>query len=135
MNTSLRKAWNDLRINSGRTALVIFALVIGLWGVGSILVSYTILKNDLNENFSRTNPAHVILTSKHFDRLDLAAFRNRPEIESAEFRDLSLQRIEVFPNQWIPLWLFGVENFDHFNLAQFYPEQGNKIPVAGTLLI
>lgn len=135
MNVKLKKALNDLRINPGRSGLVILALVIGLWGVGSIFVSYTVLKNDLNENFKRTRPAHVILTSKDFDRLDLAAFRNRPEIESAEFRDLSIQRIEVFPSQWLPLWIFGVEDFNHFNLAQIYNEKGNKTPAPGTMLM
>lgn len=135
MNIVLKKVLNDLRSVPGRTALVILALVIGLWGVGSILVSYIILKNDLHENYVRTNPAHVIITSKDFDKLDLEAFKNMPEIESAEFRDLSLQRIEVYPDQWIPLWVFGVEDFNDFNMAQFYNEKGAKIPGSGTMLI
>ncbi len=135
MNIKLKKALSDLLTYPGRTALVILALVIGLWGVGSILVTYAILKNDLNENYTRTNPAHVILTSKDFDRLDFAAFRNRPEIESAEFRDLSFQRIEVYPDQWLPMWVFGVEDFNEFNLAQFYNEEGNKVPDPGSMLI
>ena len=135
MNTIIKKTFNDFRANIGRTALVIFALVIGLWGVGSVLVSYEILKNDLNENFTRTKPAHVTVTAEHFERLDLAAFRQRPDIESAEFRDLSVQRIEVFPNQWLPLWIFGVEDFNNFQLAHFYHEAGNKVPDPGTLLI
>src|SRR5574341_177606 len=135
MNAKFKKVFSDLRINPGRSALVILALVIGLWGVGSIFVSYAILKNDLNENFKRTHPAHVIVTSKDFDRLDLTAFRNRPEIESAEFRDLSIQRVEVFPHQWIPLWVFGVEDFNNFNLAQIYNETGSKIPAPETMLI
>ena len=83
MNTTLKKTFSDLLANPGRSALVIFALVIGLWGLGSILVSYAILKNDLNENFTRTHPAHVTVTAEQFERLDLAVFRNRPEIESA----------------------------------------------------
>lgn len=135
MNIILKKALNDLRSVPGRTALVILALVIGLWGVGSILVSYIILKNDLHENYVRTNPAHVIITSKDFDKLDLEAFKNMPEIESAEFRDLSLQRIEVYPDQWIPLWVFGVGDFNDFNMAQFYNEKGAKIPGSDTMLI
>ena len=106
MNTTLKKTFSDLRAYPGRTALVIFALIIGLWGIGSVSVSYIILQNDLNENFIRTQPAHVTLKAEHFERLDLAAFRGRPEIESAEFRDLSIQRIEVFPDKWLPLWLF-----------------------------
>ncbi len=135
MNTTLKKALSDLLANRGRSALVVFALVIGLWGVGSILVSYAILKNDLNENFTRTLPAHVMLTADNFDRLDLAAFRKRAEIESAEFRDLSIQRIEVFPDQWLPMWIFGVENFSDFHLARIYRESGKQTPDPGSMLV
>lgn len=135
MNVKLKKAFRDLQINHARTVLVVLALVIGLWGIGSIIVSYVILKNDLNENFLRTKPSHVIVTSKDFDRLDLAAFRNRSEIESAEFRDLSKERIEILPNKWVALWIFGVEDFNHFNLAEFYHEKGKKVPDHGTMII
>ncbi len=135
MNTKLKKAFSDLAANPGRTALVIFALVIGLWGVGSLMVSTVILRNDLQENFTRTSPPHAVLTSGEFSRLDLAAFRKRPEIESAEFRDLSLQRIEAHPDEWIPLWLFGVEDFSNYTLARFSREQGSRVPAPGTMLI
>ena len=135
MNPRLKKAFNDLRGNPSQTLLVIFALTIGLWGGGSILVSYFILKNDLNENFTRTAPFHVALTSKDFARLDLASFRQRPEIESAEFRDLSFQRIEVFSDQWLPMWLFGLDDFEKFSLARVYHEDGSKSPPHGTVLL
>jgi putative ABC transport system permease protein len=135
MNPGLKKAINDLRMNPSRTLLVIFALIIGLWGVGSILVSYFILKNDLNENFNRTAPSHVALTSRDFAKLNLDSFRQRPEIECAEFRDLSFQRIEVFPDQWLPMWLFGLDDFEKFNLARVYPEKGLKAPPHGAVLL
>jgi putative ABC transport system permease protein len=135
MNMKFKKALSELRMNPRRTALVIFALAIGIWGVGSLMVSTTILRNDLRENFSRTSPPHAVLISEGFGRLDLATFRSRPEIENAEFRDLSLQRIEVHPDEWIPLWLFGVEDFDSLNLARFYNEKGKNVPDPGTMLI
>ena len=125
MNPRLKKSLNELKGNPGRSLLVIFALTIGLWGVGSILVSYFILKNDLNENFTQTSPFHVALTSRDFARLDIASFRQRPEIEKAEFRELSFQRIEVFPDQWLPMWIFGLDDFEKFNLASIYPEHGS----------
>lgn len=130
-----KKVVRDLLINPGRTALAVFALVIGLWGVGSLLVSTTILQNDLKANFLNTSPSHAILTSKDFAKLNLAALRNRPEVESAEFRDLSMQRIEVNPDEWIPLWLFGVEDFSRVHLARFYSENGEVIPPTGTMLM
>ncbi|MHB8747081.1 MAG: ABC transporter permease [Gammaproteobacteria bacterium] len=135
MNMTLKKACSDLRNSPSQTLLAIFALVIGLWGVGGIVVSYTLLTHDLNENFTHTRPAHAVLTSKDFGRLDLAALRARPEIESAEFRDLSMQRIEVHPNDWIPLWLFGVADFNHPALALIHNEKGQAIPAPGTLLM
>lgn len=135
MSPGFKKALNDLRVNPGRTLLAVCALAIGLWGVGAILVSYFILKNDLNENYLRTAPYHVALTSGDFARLDLAAFRQRPEIESAEFRDLSFQRVEVFPGQWLPLWLFGVDDFGKFSLARIYHEEGPTTPPHGAVLL
>ena len=135
MTMTLKKAFSDLRSSPGRTLVVILALAIGLWGVGGILVSYTILTRDLNENFIATRPAHAVLTSKDFGRLDLTALRGRPGIESAEFRALSMQRIEVYPNDWIPQWLFGVEDFNKPEMALLYRETGETVPPPGTMLI
>ncbi|MBL8994927.1 MAG: FtsX-like permease family protein, partial [Spirochaetia bacterium] len=36
---------------------------------------------------------------------------------------------------WIPIWLFGVEDFEHSPIARFFPEEGSKVPPAGTLFI
>jgi putative ABC transport system permease protein len=135
MSMIFKKSFSDLRSFPGRTLLVILALALGLWGVGGILVSYAILTRDLGDNFTQTRPAHAILISKDFARLDLAALRARPGIESAEFRDLSMQRIEVYPNDWITLWLFGVEDFSQPALALIYNQQGSKAPAPGTMLI
>lgn len=131
----LKKVLGDLKSNMGRSAIVVLALMVGLLGVGSILISNFILRNDLNENFIRTRPPHAIVTSKDFSKLDLAAFESRPEIESAEFRDLALRRIEVYPNNWIPLWLFGVDNFKDSKLAKIYREKGSRVPGPGTMLV
>jgi len=138
MNMKLRKVIGDFRVNPGRILLVILALVVGLWGVGTILVSYTILSRDLNANFVRTTPLHAAITANDFSRLDLAALRDRPDIESAEFRDFATLRIETRPDEWIPLWLFGVEDFNHFNLARIFAQKGNSGPVApedGSMLV
>lgn len=138
MNMRFRKVIGDLRVNPGRIVLVIFALIVGLWGVGSILVSYTILSRDLNENFAGTNPLHATISSKDFNRLDLAALRNRPEIENAEFRDFATLRIETHPDDWIPLWLFGVEDFNNFNLARIFNQKGSGgaiVPEDGAMLV
>ena len=138
MKTKAKKVIGDLSINPGRTVLITLALVIGLWGVGSILVSYTILSHDLNANFQRTDPPHVVIRSKDFDRLNLADLRSRPEIEKAELRDFSSLRIETRPDEWIPLWLFGVEDFNDFNVARIFDRKGSgrpTVPRDGAMVI
>ncbi len=135
MKPAWKKSIRDLTSNPPRTLLVLFALTLGLWGVGSGAVSYTILKNDLRENFMRTVPAHAVFTSDEFARLDLKEFRGRPQIESAELRDLSIHRIEVFPDKWIPLWVFGVQDFNNVHLAKIQYQSGRRIPGPGTFLI
>ena len=135
MKIQIKKAVKDLQSNYTRTVLVILALISGLVGVGSIVVSYTIAAQDLKENFLRTNPFHVEMTSKNFKLLNLNVFRERPEVESAEYRDLSKERIEVFPNKWVPLFVYGVEDFNNFHLAEFYNEEGGGIPNSGSMLI
>ena len=135
MNMTLRKAFSDLRSTPGQTLLALFALVVGIWGVGGVLVCYTILTRDLNENYIQTQPMQAVLTSPDFTRLDLTALRARPEIESAELRDLSLQRIEVRPDDWIPLWLFGVQDFEHPSMARIYQEKGLAVPPPGSMLM
>ena len=135
MTTTFKKVFADLHSFKGRTLLVILALAIGIWGLGGILVSYTILTRDLSHNFTQTRPAHAILTSKDFGKLDLAALRKRAGIERAEFRDLSLQRIEVHPDEWITLWLFGVRDFEQPTMALLGRERGDTVPAPGTMLI
>ena len=129
-----KKALQDLWIHPGRTFLVIFALFIGIWGAGTILASYTIMSRDLPENYLRTRPAHMILTSADFHKLDFNKFLKDSEIESAEFRDFSLQRIEVYPDQWLTLWLYGIQDFSSFSAAVVFPEEG-EAPPPGSMVI
>lgn len=133
MNTILKKAFRDLREHPKRYSLVVVALLVGIWGVGSILVSYYILSRDLSQNFLDTRPAHAVLESSDFAKLNLNALRLRPEIETAEFRDFSIHRIEVAPDQWIPLWLYGVSDFKDMRMANVTLEEGHVAP--GSVLV
>jgi len=135
MKMKFTKAYRDLVINPKRTFMAIFALVLGIWGAGTVLVSYSILTKDLNTNFQNTSPAQLILKSGDFDKLNLDQFINKPEIETAEFRDFSLQRIEINPDEWVPLFLYGVEDFNSISLAKIFNEEGSLTPKKGSISI
>lgn len=124
MNPRLLMAVRTLLKSPKRAMVAIAALAIGILGVGSVLVAYTILTRDLDANFQRTVPLHAVFELGSGAEFDLEAFRNRPEVESAEFRAFSLQRVEARPNVWIPIWIFGVSDFGNMRLAKIFPEEG-----------
>jgi putative ABC transport system permease protein len=135
MKTSLKKSIRDLISYPKKTMLVIFALALGIWGVGTVLVSYVILSNDLNQNYQNTVPSNITFHSQNFNLLNLDEFKKDSRIQSAEFRDFSLHRIEVRPNVWIPLWLFGIEDFNKISTAKIFHQTGANVPKPGTILI
>lgn len=135
MKTSWKKPIKDLTSYPKKALLVIFALSLGIWGVGSVLISYVILSNDLNRNYQSTFPAQVIFNSPDFSALHLAKFKKDQRITAAEFRDFSMKRIEIKPDVWIPLWLYGVDDFKNVPLAKIFSVHGDSIPKQGSILI
>jgi putative ABC transport system permease protein len=135
MDMKFRKALSDLTISPRRTFLVVFALVLGIWGVGTVYVSNYILTRDLNTNYQRTRPAQLILHSDAFTDQDVRMVRENPEVETAELRDFTMERIEIYPDVWIPLWIFGVEDFRNPSMAYIFPQEGKIIPDSGMLLM
>src|SRR6185436_18284622 len=98
MRHQILKAWRDVRAGGGKSLLVVFALALGLWGVGSVGVAYRVLSRDLRRNFLGTVPPHAVVTFKEAGRLDLTALRSRPDVEEAEWRDFAMLRVEVHPD-------------------------------------
>ena len=133
MRYQLTKAWKDVLAGGSRSLLVIFALALGLWGLGSVVISFRILAPDLRQNFLGTDPPHAVVTLNSPHAVDVASLGTR--VQAAEYRDLAMVRIEVKPDDWIPLWLFGVEDFGHFQVARVAHESGALVPAAGTMVI
>ncbi len=133
MSIQFKKAIQDLCTSPKRTLTVVFALLLGIWGVGTVVISYAILTRDLQANYLQTLPAQATFRSEDFSRLDEKSLAHLPEVEVAEFRDFSLHRIEVRPNVWIPLWLYGIEDFNNIKLAKIFHQEGLPIPAKGTV--
>jgi putative ABC transport system permease protein len=135
MIAGFRKAWADLRAGWGQTTLAIAALALGSWGVSSVLIANVILRADLRGNFLETRPAHAVLVSTGFKALDVSELTKLETVEAMELRDFALMRIEVHPNDWIPIWLFGVKDFLNTRVAAIRPQTGAFPPPPGSMLI
>lgn len=135
MPVILRKSLREMTERLNSTLVAILALTIGLWGVGTLLVSLHIMTNDLSENYSQTEPIHISIKSKDFNKLDIGELRQSSDVKAAEIRDKSILRVEVHPDEWLNLWLYSVEDFRQLSLGKIYSQKGSFPPSDGTILI
>jgi len=130
-----RKSMRDMAAKLGSTLTAILALTIGLWG-GWHLVGVDADHEQRSEReFLPTIPPHVVVLSKDFDKLNLAGLRADQDVFAAELRDKTTLRIEVKPDEWLPVWLFSVGDFERQTLAKIYPQNASFPPPKGTIMI
>jgi putative ABC transport system permease protein len=130
-----RKTLRDLWVNKARTVLVVLAIAIGIIGVGSILTSYAILTREINRNYMDTNPASAVFFIDGVDTKLVNAVQDLPEIAQAEARRAVSSRLQMGPNEWMPIILYVVDDFDNLRVNTFYPERGGWSPAADEILI
>ena len=130
-----QKLLGDLRSTQGRTAMMVIALAVGIFGVGTILNAYAILTREISRNYLGTNPASAIFELDRVDDALLRAVRQRPEIAAAESSATVLSRLEVKPGEWIPILLFVIRDFKELSINSFTPVSGAWPPARGTVLL
>ncbi len=125
LSSRWKKVINDLVLFKSRSILVIFAIVLGVTGLGVVVTAYSILQKDLNANFLNTNPQSAIITTQQEipDAL-VEQVKKVSTIENAELRKKIVGRVLQSENKWIPLILFVVKDFESVQIATFALEQG-----------
>ncbi len=115
--------------------MVIAAMAVGVAAVGSILTAYSVMTREMDRSYSATNPASAVL---HVDSVDVdmvTSVAARPEIVAAEARREVTARIVRDLNEWVPLLLVVVADFNDIQVAQFNPESGQWGPNADQIVI
>src|SRR6266540_7171509 len=130
-----QKLLRDLWLTRGRTALMVVAIAVSLFGVGTVLSAYAILTPEISRNYLGTNPASATIELDRVDDALLAAVKQRPGIAAAEARETLIARVQVAPDQWRPLLLFVVPDFNAMRISTFTREQGAWPPPDGTMLL
>ena len=62
-----KKLVRDLQSAQGRMAMMVIAIAVSIFGVGTILSAYTILSREVGRNYLGTNPASAFI---ELDRVD-----------------------------------------------------------------
>ena len=130
-----KKLWRDLQAARGRMVMIVLALAVSVLAVGAILSAYAILTRELEQNYLATNPASAFLELDRVDDALVQAVRARPDIADAEAGDWVTARVQVKPDEWMPLLLFVTRDMATMRVSTFTPEAGAWLPPEKTILL
>lgn len=130
-----RKIIRDLWMNETRTLLAILAIAIGVFGVGSILSAYAILDREIDANYMGTTPASAKLYVAGADRELATAVATLPDVAAVQVRRVIRARVQSGPDEWGPLKLFVIDDFNNLQVSTFTSEIGDWPPAPGDILV
>ncbi len=130
-----KKLWRDLQAAQGRMVMMVLAIAVSIFGVGTIMSAYTILTREVSRNYLDTNPASAFLELDKVDDTVVQSVLQQPNVADAEATSWVMARVEIKPNEWRPLLLFVIPDFNTLRLDKFLPESGAWPPPAQTILL
>jgi putative ABC transport system permease protein len=130
-----RKVLGDIAETPFRTALAVAAMAAGAFGLGMILTSWSVLTRELAASYEATRPASAVLSLDAVDDRAVDAVRGMPEVGDAEARPVIRGRLRVAENEWVPLVLFVVRDFDDLRLDRLGRDTGAWPPGDGEVLL
>ncbi|MES2036236.1 MAG: FtsX-like permease family protein [Pseudomonadota bacterium] len=129
------KLARDAQLMPGRTAMMILAIAAGVFGLATMLTSYTILIREIRQNYLATNPASATLRIDSIDTQLMQAIRNFPGIAAAQASAKVDAGIQLADGRLQALNLMIVDDFKELRINSIFPETGAWPPPPGTLLL
>ncbi len=81
-----KKILADLLSNKGRSLLVVLSIAVGVFAVGLVASSFSIVKESMAADYLAINPHTARIYTADFDAKLLADLRSVPEVEAIEAR-------------------------------------------------
>ena len=129
------KLWRDVRAERSRYALMLLAILVSVAAFGTVLGARDVLQREMARNYLGSHPAHATLELPDgVDAAALALARSDPAVEAAEAGDVLQARVRV-GDEWWPLLLFVVDDFQAMALNRFVPHEGPMPPPPGQALV
>ena len=135
ISTRWRKLLSDARSYRGRMVMMVVALAVSIFAIGSIMSAYAILTREISRNYLGTSPASAFLKMDKVTDTLVDEVRERPGIGDAETSSVVMARIEIKQDEWLPLMLFVVRDFTAMRIGTFKPESGAWPPPEGSILL
>ncbi len=116
------KVWRDLWTNKLRTLLVVLSIAVGVFAVGAVTQTFTIVGNELAISYPKANPAAATLYPSGFDNDLVAMVRRMPGIADAEGRALIGGQIQIAPDNERLFYIFALDNFNDIRISKIRPQ-------------
>lgn len=135
MKPSSKKITRDLLSNKSRSFVVLLAIILGAFGVSMMTSAYNMLGRNLSNNYLKTNPATFTLVVDSISDELLQKTKNLPYIEYVETRNKLIGRVKIDCNEFVPIWLFVVDDLSKVQINTYRLLSGNIPSTSNEILI
>jgi putative ABC transport system permease protein len=134
MKTRYRKVLRDLTQDYTKNIMLVIAIAIGVWGIGSILGGYNVIRREMNDNYRSTIPASATIELEDNISVRLIdSIKKIPGIKEAERHATVLARMKI-GDRWHPLLLFVIDDFAAKRTNRMNYVSGAAVSPTGTML-
>src|SRR5579859_1070488 len=135
MQTRYYKVIRDLTSDYSKNFMLVLAISIGVFGIGSILGGYGVIKREMTGNYMRTVPASATIEVEGDITEGLVdSVKRFPGIAEVERHATLVARMKV-GDKWYPLLLFIVDDFKDKRTNKVNPVSGESEPSRGAMLV
>jgi putative ABC transport system permease protein len=129
------KVVRDLTSDYQKNVMLVIAVSLGIFAVGTILATYAVVSREMKSNYVGTNPASATLeVGGNISKELLDSVRALPGIKQAERHATVSARMRV-GERWFPLLLFVIDDFGNKNLNKIAWVSGDRVPPDGAMLV
>ncbi len=130
-----KKIFADLWSNKARSILVALSIAVGIFAVGLISSSFSIVKQDMAADYSTINPHTALIFTDDFDTSMLDSLRTIPGVESLDARYNLWVKVETADGRQYPINLNSIQPLEAIQVDQLVFETGSKTLNDGEIYI
>lgn len=135
MRPRWKKVFADLRVNPGRSALVVLCIAVGVIAVGMIEGARQLLADNLAVSYAAAQPATITFALSPFDVSLVNAVARLEGVHAAEGRSAFSARIKTPDGTWRDIQLFALDDFNHARVNRLLPVQSAFPPPSNTIAL